>query len=575
MDGALAIATYDAERGHLAFYADSYRGGESYRNPSSLTIGTTRTTRWVPMVDENGGETGDFEQRAVRAYRTYLVPHPGELDAEFNIRRSLAAYINVISMIVDAYTDAVTGHVVRDLGALGGALGNTNGRGRGWAAHVQEVARWTAVYGYFATVIDAPKVNPAQNRAEEERLRVGLRATLVHPTAIAWVCIDHDGAVVEFAFVDQPQVAEAVAPATQVVRFWRYTTETWEVHELAVDVARGWGWCRGSLNEKTRKDGGPLAPGLRGRCPVVFSFFREDTTIRFPRGTSLICDAADLARQIYNELSWVEEIHRKTSFPFLAVPEPDAAGDLDPKTRKQIGPDKALGYNGKAGSPEWVQPSAESTQELRNHIVFLVMIAFRTTGLEVTADQGSPTQSGVALRIRSRDFESRCTRFADNMEAYERQCFDLARAILTSATAEPALTYSKRFVLPDSTEALDGALKLLEKIAPELGTEGKLAIIRQALDSAMSLSDEQMAKVLDEIRARMEKPSEAPQKELFAYDYDAGIVYVDEARATKGLAPLADGKGQVPVSQWKAQTTALAVSPPSKPPPPASAPEAT
>jgi len=271
MDGALAIATYDAERGHLAFYADSYRGGESYRNPSSLTIGTTRTTRWVPMVDENGGETGDFEQRAVRAYRTYLVPHPGELDAEFTIRRSLAAYINVISMIVDAYTDAVTGHVVRDLGALGGALGNTNGRGRGWAAHVQEVARWTAVYGYFATVIDAPKVNPAQNRAEEERLRVGLRATLVHPTAIAWVCIDHDGAVVEFAFVDQPQVAEAVAPATQVVRFWRYTTETWEVHELAVDVARGWGWCRGSLNEKTRKDGGPLAPGLRGRCPVVSS----------------------------------------------------------------------------------------------------------------------------------------------------------------------------------------------------------------------------------------------------------------------------------------------------------------
>jgi len=40
---------------------------------------------------------------------------------------------------------------------------------------------------------------------------------------------------------------------------------------------------------------------------------------------------------------------------------------------------------------------------------------------------------------------------------------------------------------------------------------------------------------------------------VYGYDYDAGIITVDEARLRKGLPALPNGEGKVSVLQWKAQ----------------------
>lgn len=552
----MAVAFYDALRGRWAFLWDSYWGGDRYRNPSSTTIGSTRLTRWVPKRDANGRETIDeFEERDVATYRTYLVPHPGEPQREFELRVALAAYVNFPRIIVDAYVEAVVGPAVHDLGELGPYLANLNGRGRTWDDHVEDVARWSQVYGWTATLLEPPEKNPATNAAEEERLGIGLRAIHVHPTAVAWISVARDGSIDEFAFVDAPYVPRDSADTEYCARVYVYTRVTWLAFDVPMRVGEALQVARvkitGGNGQEALK---PVAWGnsaVAGRVPVVFAYFTEDTTSPVPMGQSAIDDAVDHARQVYNTLSWIEEIHRKTAFPFLAIPEAAAGGELAPKTQMQVGPSSALGYNANTGAPAWVQPSAESTAELRTHALFLIMLAVRLAGLEVSLDAGAGgTESGVAIELRNRKFNATCRRLAKNLAGYEAAVFDLARMILGRPTATATATYPKRFVLPSPDADLKRIIDFVAAFGGNLSTEARQAAIRQAMEAALRLSDEELATLSASIAALAARADAPPQKELFGYDYDAGIVTVNEARATKGLGPITGG--DVPVTKWVA-----------------------
>lgn len=493
-----ALTTYDIQRGRDAFYFDSYWGGERYRTPSSPTLGRAVLSTWAQKVGPDGMPLDEYQQVDGALYQSYLVPHPGETARAFNARISLAGYINLCQPIVDAYVDAVCGPVRRDLGAIDRYVSSLDGRSRGWAEYVEEVARWAAVYGYCASVYDVPKDNPSTSLADEEARGVGLRATLVHPTAFAWMVVGDDGELSEFAFADaayfQPE------NGYQRIRFWVYTRTTWALYETTVQLAFGLASARTTLVGTTPVREGLLPTSMVGRIPVVFAYFRQDTSSSTPRGVPLIGDAADLCRQIYNTLSCVEEIHRMTAFPFLAIPEPSQGGQLDPSTRKMIGPQNALGYNSATGAPAWVQPSAESTRELRDHVAFLAAQALSTTGLDVGSDS-APTASGEALKVRSRDFDARCGRFARNLAAFEQESMAVCSRLLGIAPPAPP-TYPKRFVLPDPASDLSRALLLLTSIGGELGPEGTRAAIRAALDAGLSLSDDQLTAIMDGIKAQ-------------------------------------------------------------------------
>lgn len=568
----MALAYYDAQRGRYAYLWDSYWGGERYRCPSSTTIGTTRLTRYVPRRDAQGREVSDeYDEVDVATYRTYLVPHPGESRREFELRLALAAYVNFPRIIVESYVEAVVGPAVHDLGDLGQYLSNLNGRGRTWADHVEDVARWVQVYGWTATLLDAPATNPATNAAEEERLGVGLRAVHVHPSAIAWLDVSRDGQVLEFAFVDAPYQPEAVAPGGWIARVYVYGLAGWAAYDVplrsgdALSVARA----------KIYSADAPLPPSavgpalLPGRVPVVFAFATEDTSSAVPLGQSSIDDAADHARQVYNTLSWIEEIHRKTAFPFLAIPEPAAGGELDPRTRVQVGPSSALGYGAGTGAPSWVQPSAESTAELRTHALFLVMLAVRLAGLEVSLDAGSGNESGVAIELRNRKFNSTCKRLAKNLAAYEQQVFDMARAALGRPAAAASTTYPKRFVLPSPSEDLRRIVDFVTAFGGDLSLEARQECIRQASEAALRVSDEQLAALMDTVRAKAEEGA-GTAAEIYAYDHDAGIIQVNEARALKGLPPIAGG--EVSTLEWATRINAR-VAAEFAPKPPAPTPE--
>lgn len=498
------IATFDADRGRLAFYFDSYWGGDRYRSPSSPTMGRSPLTQWQPRRDSEGRETGDFDETVIAWMDSYLVPHSAEPRQSFATRVSLAVYVNLIMPIVDAYVDAVTSDTTRTLGELDRYLSSLDGRGRTWSDHVEEAARWATAYGICATVIDAPKKNPATSRADEERLKVGLRATLVHPTAFAWIAVGDDGNVCEFAFVDAPYVARE--NGTQTVRLWVYTTETWALYETEITVRTGFGAVRSVLPSMLPIDAGALPASIIGRCPVAFTYFRQDTSSSTPRGVPLTGDACDVGRAIYNTLSLIEEFQRKTT-AFLAIPEASAGGQLEPSTRMQVGPSTALGYRSDAGAPGWVHPGTENMQDMRAHILFLAMLALRTTGLEVTSSDASPDASGEALKIRSRDFDSRCKRFARTLASFEVEALGIAAQMLGMAPPV-APTYPKRFTLPSPADDLTRAILFMQTFAKTTGPRGVSAATKAALDAAFVLSDDQIDAIMTDVKALAEQSGE-------------------------------------------------------------------
>lgn len=558
----MPIAYYDETRGRLAFLWDSYWGGDRIRNPSSTTIGTARLTRYEQRRDKNGKLLDEFEEIDVASYRTYLVPHPGETRREFEVRLALAVFVAFPKTIVESYVEAVVGPVTRDLGELGPYLANLNGRGRKWSDHVEDVSRWIQVYGWTATVLEPPPENPATNAAEEMRLGVGLRVLHVHPTAVAWIDIDRDGSVQEFAFCDAPYVPRDAAPAQITARVYVYGLTEWRAYDVTMRPGAALSTARESIAKQEPVARGDLA--TPGRVPVVFAYFTEDTSCAYPLGQSAIDDAADAARQVYNELSWIEEIHRKTAFPFLAIPEKDSGGDLDPRTRRQIGPSSALGYDSGTGAPQWVQPNAESVAELRTHALFLIMLAVRMAGLEVTLDAGTGSkESGVAIELRNRRFNATCTRLAKNLAAYEAQCFELARAILGRPDLVASTTYPKRFVLPSPSEDLDRLIRFVGTFGANLPASATEEVLRQAAEAALRLSDEELAMVMADVRAKFAQ-AQAPRVELNSFN--TPWARGNEVRATMGLPPVPEGD-VIPAVEEARRAAQTLPTPPSTTPP--------
>lgn len=493
---------FDAARGYALFIADAYEGGLAWDRPSSPTLGTAALYGY--RVATVGAEGDDPGRRVVVEYqrssvRTYLVPWPGESDANFARRRSLAVYINLVEPIVDAYCDAIVPRVTRQLGPAAPYLSNLDGDGQGWGEFVGDVALAAALDGVTAVVIDAPVSNPASNRAEEVELGIGLRATVIPLASWAWMRVDHDGELEEFAYADVPTLDET-ATTSQRVRIWVWTHNGCTVYESAIPAGSELGQARGAvLSGAPVKPMTPLHPALNGRLPVVFAYHRRVRRTRAPRGKSLAASPATISRQVYQLLSQVEDTQRRTP-PFLAIPT-KATNGLDPETQAKVGPDSALPVPADAGTPGWVTFPSESLQDLRAHATFLVGLAFRVSGLELQADSSAQVQSGEALRVRSRDFEARASKFAANLAAFERKALDLAALLLAAKREEITVTYPQRYVLGDSSELLAAAMLLVQSFGERMGPDAWRETIRQALNAALTLDESKLNEFVAEARA--------------------------------------------------------------------------
>ncbi len=599
-------ATYDSRRGGWTFLADAYRGGFAWANPSVSTLSTASLAWRAQVIVEGGGSVAkDFSG----ARTSYLVPFPAEDERSFDLRRALATYVNPVQLIVDAYAEGCTGNVKRQHSdGLGVILEDIDLRGNSWGEHVEDKARWSAVYGIVATVIEAPKKNPAKSRREEIASGVRPYAIVVHPTAWAWVDTDEFGRVTEFAYVDQPYKSDlsgvgVAMSRTITVRVYIAACEehpagAWQIRKGTIGVGGASGGIesqRGSFSEIV--DEGELDSRLNGAIPVRFLAYQRDTTSRYPLGNSLVEDAAHLARCIYNKRSWEQQIAREAGFPVLMIPTGKTGGQLDPTTTIALGTSRGVGYDSTTGAPNWAQPSAEWAKDLRESSGEDFQFALRSAGLELAANASASAQTAEALQIKSRDYEKRAARFARNLQRDEVACLKLIALLAGEPEDAITVTYPNRFTLPDMAGDLDRALKLLA--APfEIGKSARIEAQMQAINAAVTLSDEKQGEVRDELDGFLDSdladyakqrevtaatsdaklkelttadaidpaaaaptgavPAEAAEGkvEIFSYDYDADVLTLNEARDNKGLGPLPGG--DVTITIWKAMQQAEA-----------------
>lgn len=500
------VSDYDRARARHTFQRDAYLGGDAFRRPSRTVLSTAYA--WTYSLSSDGQQLSGVR----RPYTTYLIAHAAESDTSFEERLQRACYLNLVAPIVDSYAEGVTARVDRDVPDSYGPMADVDGRGSAWGEHVEEMARWACLYGYCAAVYDTPAANPARTRAEELAAGIGPRVIVVQPLAWAWVATDPSGRVLEFAYVEHSVADETSGPGADGALYTDVTLRVWTLCGGPDGQTPEWQVRRGrvaggqSVVQQRRGlavvERGPLPAALAGELPVVFAFYKRDSASRFPVGHGVADDACDIARSIYNSLSEEDELHSKAGFPFLAIPKGQGSG-LEPETRVAIGPGRGLTYEAGAGAPQWVQPSSESSKELRESVVFRAAMAFRLAGIEVATDQSGQAESGVALRVRARGFEARAARFAQAMSRYEQS--GLALWAKLCGAREPAkVAYAKRFTLPDATEDLAAALQLLTQSPIELGVEAKVALVRRCLDAVLSLPDEQLTAMVDEIRSMLE-----------------------------------------------------------------------
>lgn len=491
------LHTFDDARGWHAFLSDAYRGGWAWEHPSSPTLGSARLYGFDVRRDSTTGREVVVEV-PLGEERTYLVPWSGETKANFARRRHLAFYVNLAEPVVDAYVDTVTPDVKRELGDAESYLSDLDGEGSSWGDHVGTVARLMAVHGAVAVVIEPPKRNASTTRAEEVAAGVSLRARAIPPTAWAWLKIDDDGPA-DFAYADDATFDATRAGTAQRVTLWRYTRTEWMRFTATIPPGGTVAGIAPSVMLGAPDERGPVA--VPGRLPVVFAVHRRDVLSRVPSGRSLAASPAAIGRQVYQLLSQVEDTQRRAP-PFLSMPTA-ARGGLEPEVSAKLGPDTALPSPEGAGTPSWVTFPSESLADLRAHVVFLVAMAYRVSGLSVEADTTAQVQSGEALRVRSRDFEARAKRFAEDCASYERKALALVGNVLGLAPGFAHVQYPKRFVLGDPAELLSAALLVLQHLGDTMGTEGFAETMRQALGAALAIDDARLAELVDEATAKL------------------------------------------------------------------------
>lgn len=527
----MTIERYDQRRDHWSYLRDSYYGGINYAAPSALTLGTAALS-WS-TIDESGRPVG-HRSRA----RSYLVPHEGESDEKFAKRCALAACVNITGLVVKAYAEGVTNGIQRELEPLAGFVEDVDRSGSTWGEVVEQVATWSSVYGFVATIVDAPAVDVSgMSEAERSARRIAPYVVVVHPSAIVAVeCVD--GRLTLFAYVSTPYRSELTSNQGEVdvdIRVWRATTAEqpggWEVRSGSVNLSQSIG---DSIDALPLVSSGPLAPALAGEIPVTFCYYERDPASECPMGLSLVADVADAQRSIYNRLSWIDEIDSKAAFPFLAIPLAGTGGQLDDATRIKVGSENALGFSANAGAPSFIEPSGTSQRVMREQVIFAFQWAMRTAGLELAADSSAQVQSGEALRIRSRDFESRAKRFARNLQRWEMATLRLLATMAGKPEAIDSIsvTYPKRITLPDAVEDLNRALAVLT--APvEVGVTARRAAVMQLIGSGLALPDDQLSVVGGELDA------------IYGEDLatSSAKLSVDRLRAeneARGLAQVAD-----------------------------------
>lgn len=433
------------------YYYDSYYGGQDY-------------------------QTGQY-------LRKYLAEEDDGYN-EYGKRLANTPLDNHCRSVIDTYTSFIWRETPqREFGSLAENpalemfLKDADLEGRSYDAVMREATTLANIYGHVLLMLDKP-ASEANTLAEE--LAEGIRPYLVVITPDNILDWDWERKANGRYVVSYLKIKEYEDEEKAIYRVW----ENDRVSVYEVDENEG----EMSLIEQYENQ--------MGHIPATFLYGQRSHERGM--GISQIADIADVQKNIYNELSELEQVIRISNHPTLVMTEGvDASAgagaviviedtDVDPQLK-----------------PYMLQPSAQSIGSILQSIETKIGMIDRMANLSSMRSTSRATASGVSLKIERELLNVKLAQMADNLEICEEHLLGHF-AHFYDLEFDGVIDYPDNFDMTDTYTELDFLMKA--SAAPVSSAQYKTEIAKQI--ARLVVEDEEK---MDVIIREIENGSQAPE----------------------------------------------------------------
>ena len=433
------------------YYYDSYYGGQDY-------------------------QTGQY-------LRKYLAEEDDGYN-EYGKRLANTPLDNHCRSVIDTYTSFIWRETPqREFGSLAENpalemfLKDADLEGRSYDAVMREATTLANIYGHVLLMLDKP-ASEANTLAEE--LAEGIRPYLVVITPDNILDWDWERKANGRYVVSYLKIKEYEDEEKAIYRVW----ENDRVSVYEVDEDEG----EMSLIEQYENQ--------MGHIPATFLYGQRSHERGM--GISQIADIADVQKNIYNELSELEQVIRISNHPTLVMTEGvDASAgagaviviedtDVDPQLK-----------------PYMLQPSAQSIGSILQSIETKIGMIDRMANLSSMRSTSRATASGVSLKIERELLNVKLAQMADNLEICEEHLLGHF-AHFYDLEFDGVIDYPDNFDMTDTYTELDFLMKA--SAAPVSSAQYKTEIAKQI--ARLVVEDEEK---MDVIIREIENGSQAPE----------------------------------------------------------------
>jgi len=205
----------------------------------------------------------------------------------------------------------------------------------------------------------------------------------------------------------------------------------------------------------------PPEPHGFGRVPMEIFVARDgnDNDPCAPPGESAIQEISLIDIQILQHLSLLDDIQRKTGFPFLWVRKNDIGGVDDEQT---LGSDFMFLVDAET---KWIAPPKECTDAGRAHIEWLEGLAYKIGGVHRRSMESVEAHSGLALDWENAPIYATVQRWARRLRDWELRLWRLMAEIMGKDGSSIDVVYPDDF----STRPIDQDIGQATAIATMYG----------------------------------------------------------------------------------------------------------
>jgi hypothetical protein len=465
-----------------------------YREACESSGGFAPYTHEIRLRDQWPTDESVGSLRIDTVRRTYLYRHPRERRKFW--RRAVMAYCPGVTRKSWKTTsgfltkqDVVYDHYPAPLTDW---MQEVNKRKADWQLYRDTtLIPMTLYYGELPVLLSFPP-HDAETRAQQIEQGADLTVTAISPeVTLDWIRDDDDdgGCYRELKYVVERDTTPSLLTTSHTTtRRFHYITQ------------EGW-WYIDEVHDKGEKNWPVVASGEwpTDEMPLVIWKATES-------GVSVVHNAAQLERELYNIVSLIQEIERELTFPQRVMPDP---GEKDRASVRATDSDLWADPDA-TWTPYILAPDAVALERLMAKEENLKVRILEEFGLEFS--EGATT--GVAQSFKMSKIVRFLSDLSDNIEESEFLTHSLAAQMLGSELDPEARAQRvKEFDARQMERLVENLLMVLE--GPAIGNTAQVRLRKQLVAAVDANPDEDtMDEIEKEIQAEVEGESNADEDEM-------------------------------------------------------------